>query len=165
MLLLARLDRDEEAMREPIMLERVAADSIERQRRRDPSRRYRLTETGGAIVEANHGLIDRVITNLLVNAAKYSTHGADIEVAIEADQGEVRLRVLDAGPGLSEDELEQVFEPFYRAPSSAAAPGAGLGLSVASRIMESLGGRMWAARIEGGSDFGFGLPRLVPDED
>ncbi len=165
MLLLARLDRDEEAVYEPITLGRVAAESIERQRRRDPSRRYRLTEVGGAIVEANPGLIDRVITNLLVNAAKYSLPGADIEVVIEADQSEARLRVLDAGPGLSDDELERVFEPFYRAPARTAAPGAGLGLSVASRIMESLGGRMWAKRTEDGSDFGFGLARLVPDED
>ena len=165
MLLLARLDRDEEAMREPIVLGRIAADSIERQQRRDAGRRYRLVEAGGAIVDANPGLIDRVITNLLVNAAKYSAPREDIEVVVEADDREVRLHVLDAGPGLSDDELKQVFEPFYRTPSASGASGAGLGLSVVSRIVESLGGRRWATRTERGSDFGFAIPRLEPEEE
>ncbi len=165
MLLLARLDRDEEVVREPSMLSRVATGSVERQQARDHGRHYALDVPTGVIVDANPGLLDRVITNLLVNAAKYSTPGQDIRLVIEADHSEAQLHVLDAGPGLSDEELARVFEPFYRASGGKGAPGAGLGLSVASRIIESLGGRMWATRHDDGSDFGFGLPLLVPDDE
>ncbi len=165
MLLLARLDRDEEVVREPAILSRVAAGSVERQQARDRSRRYSVDAPASVIVDANPGLLDRVITNLLVNAAKYSTSGEDIRLTIEAHDSEVQLHVLDAGPGLDDVELAHVFEPFYRAAGSKSAPGAGLGLSVASRIIESFGGHMWASRRDGGSDFGFGLPLLEPDDE
>ncbi len=165
MLLLARLDQDEEVMREPAVLGRVAAESIERLRARGQGRRYLLDAPASVIVDANPGLLDRVITNLLVNAAKYSNAGEDIRLVIVAHDGEVQLHVLDAGPGLDDAELARVFEPFYRASGSKGAPGAGLGLSVASRIIESLGGHVWASRRDGGSDFGFGLPLLEPDDE
>ncbi len=164
MLLLARIDKDEQAAREPAVLRHVAEEAVARQRTRHQSRRYEVVGGDGSMVEANPGLLDRVITNLLVNAAKYSVAEGDIRVVLEATDAEVRVHVIDAGPGLSDAELAQVFEPFYRASETAAAPGIGLGLSVVNRIVESLGGRTWAQGHEGGSDFGFALPRHEPED-
>lgn len=164
MLLLARIDHDEAAvLREPVLLHHSANEVIEQHVARDPSRRYELQ------VRSRKGLVDvqptwlvRVIDNLVGNAAKYSTPGGSVTVVLDADEREATLRVLDEGPGLAEEELGQVFDAFYRAPGAVdRAPGAGLGLAVAHRIIELLGGRIWAARRpEGGAEFGFALPLL-----
>jgi two-component system sensor histidine kinase MprB len=87
-------------------------------------------------------------------------------VVVEAGGGNACLRVLDEGAGLNEAEIAHVFEPFYRAEGARQrAAGAGLGLAVSQRIVELLGGRIWAAqRPSGGAEFGFELPLLVEDE-
>jgi PAS domain S-box-containing protein len=167
MLLLARLDHEEDQPREPLLLNRVAAAVLERQRRRDTARRYDLAvHTTETLVEAQLTWLDRVIANLVGNASKYSRPGGEVRLVIEHGEDEVMVRVLDEGPGLSEEDLGQVFEPFYRAPGAERrAPGTGLGLAISKRIVESLGGRIWARTLpSGGSDFGFALP-LVQDED
>jgi NtrC-family two-component system sensor histidine kinase KinB len=73
---------------------------------------------------------------------------------------QVLLRVLDQGPGLSEEDPQQLFELFYRSPSTARSrPGAGIGLYVCRILIEAMGGRIWArTRPEGGSEFGVSLP-------
>lgn len=152
-------------MHEPALLTRVAEQAVERQRSHDRSRRYLLEAPSSVIVDVSPGLLQRVISNLLANAAKYSTPEGDVRVSIREDDHEVSLRVLDSGPGLSDEELAQVFEPFYRTRAAMASPGAGLGLAVAQRIVGSLGGRVWAARRGEGSEFGFALPRVEPEED
>ncbi|CAN5847280.1 hypothetical protein BH23CHL8_BH23CHL8_28430 [soil metagenome] len=166
MLLLARLDHEEDQPREPMLLDRTAAAVLERQRRRDSGRAYGLVvHTSETLVEAQPTWLERVIANLVSNASKYSRPGGDVRVVIERGDGEVDLRVLDEGPGLDEEDLRRVFEPFYRAPGSEhRAPGTGLGLAISKRIIESLGGRIWADSLPaGGSEFGFALP-LVPDD-
>ena len=86
-------------------------------------------------------------------------------VEIEADPAGVRLTVLDEGPGVDEEDLERVFEPFFRTDEARQrAGGSGLGLAVSRRIIELLGGTIRAARRpEGGSAFSFTLP--LADED
>jgi len=166
MLLLARLDRDEAQADEPLLMDRIAERALRRQRQRDPSRDYRLESSGDVLVEAHPGLVERIIANLVSNASKYSRPDGVVEIRVEAQAGEVRVHVIDEGPGLDDDELVRLFEPFYRSPESLRASGAGLGLSVVKRIAESFGGRAWAARTEtGGSDFGFALPQLSIPED
>lgn len=166
MLLLARLDRDEAQADEPLLVDRVAEQALRRQRQRDATREYRLSSSGDVLVEAHPGLVERIIANLLSNAAKYSRPDGAVEVVVEAQAGEVRVHVIDQGPGLEDEELARLFEPFYRSPESVRASGAGLGLSVVQRIAESFGGRAWAARsASGGSDFGFALPQLSIPED
>jgi PAS domain S-box-containing protein len=166
MLLLARLDQDEAQADEPLLVDRVAERALRRQRQRDPSREYTLRAEGDVLVEAHAGLIERIVANLLSNASKYSRPGGAVDVLVEAREGEVLVHVVDEGPGLEDDELERLFEPFFRAPGSSRAPGAGLGLSVVQRIAESFDGRAWAMRsASGGSDFGFALPQLQIPED
>jgi PAS domain S-box-containing protein len=166
MLLLARMDRDETQSDEPVLVDRIAKRALDRQRQRDPSREYRLSATSDVLVEAHPGLVERIIVNLLSNASKYSVPAGVVDVLVEANAAEVLVHVVDEGPGLQDDELERLFEPFYRSPGSRRASGAGLGLSVVRRIAESFGGRAWASRTEaGGSDFGFALPQLGIPED
>jgi K+-sensing histidine kinase KdpD len=86
---------------------------------------------------------------------------------MDEEGDEVAIRVLDEGPGIARGEVEQLFNLFYRSPATAAsAAGAGIGLFVSRRLVDELGGRMWARnRPEGGSEFGFSLARFPADED
>ncbi len=79
----------------------------------------------------------------------------------------MRVRVLDSGSGIPPDEVEQVFRPFYRSRSTAGrAEGFGIGLTVCRRLVETQGGKIWAAtRPEGGSEFGFTLPAAEDTND
>jgi signal transduction histidine kinase len=163
------VDHDEASLlREPVLLARVAAEVLEQQRRRERTRSYELRiASPGTLVDVQRTWIERVIANLVGNAAKYSDPGRPVTVSVEADEGEVRLRVLDEGPGVTADEASHLFEPFYRSPSAQErAPGAGLGLAVSKRIMELPGGRIWAtSRGTQGAEFGFALPLVAPDAD
>jgi len=165
MLLLARLDRDEALQhREPVLLHRAASAVVERQRRKDHERRYALDVVDdAALVDVKPEWLERVLDNLLGNAAKYSAPGGPIEVRIDVTEAEVECRVLDTGPLLTDEDLEPVFDPFYRSlMAQQRAPGTGLGLAVAKRIVELMDGRIWARpRPTGGAEFGFALPRIA----
>ena len=165
MLLLARLDRDEAMQhREPVLLHRAASAVVERQRRKDRTRSYALEVVDDeALVDVKPEWLERVLDNLIGNAAKYSAPDGPIVVRVEVTDREVECRVLDTGPVLSDDDLEPVFDPFYRSPlAQQRAPGTGLGLAVAKRIIELMDGRIWAApRSTGGAEFGFALPRVA----
>jgi PAS domain S-box-containing protein len=167
MLLLARLDQHEAGqLREPVLLHRAASEVLARLRERDPARTYDLcTRTHETLVDVQPGWLARVIENLVGNAAKYSGPRSPVTVEIEPDPLGVRLTVLDEGPGVAEEDLERVFEPFFRTDEARQrAGGSGLGLAVSRRIVELLGGTIRAARRpEGGSAFSFTLP--LADED
>lgn len=164
MLLLARMDRQEATeLREPVLLHRCAAGVLARFRERDPSRSWQLEiGTPETLVDVHGTWIERVIENLAGNAAKYSHPGQPVTVLVDAADGEVRLRVLDAGPGVAPEDVDRVFEPFYRsAHAIERAGGAGLGLAVCKRIVELMGGRIWVRpREPNGAEFGFALPAL-----
>jgi signal transduction histidine kinase len=104
--------------------------------------------------------VQQVLHNLITNADKYSEPGLPIEIEVEADGNEIRVRVMDRGPGVPPEQLEQIFESFYRAPQTARqASGKGLGLTVCKRLLEAMGGRIWAQlRDGGGLEVTFALP-------
>ncbi len=104
-------------------------------------------------------LIQQVLFNLLDNAIKYSTTGGEIELSAQAKDGEVLVEVADRGHGISGEDLTNVFDKFYRAPSHLQKSGVGLGLTVCRGIVDSHGGRIWAEqRSGGGTVFRFTLP-------
>ena len=108
--------------------------------------------------------IQRVLFNLIQNAIRHTP--ADGSVVVEAfDRGpDVQINVRDSGEGIPPIDLPHVFDRFYRgdkARSRDGAAGAGLGLSIARRLVETHGGRIWVAQPpEGGSIFSFTLPKV-----
>ncbi len=110
-------------------------------------------------VLANGAKVERVLQNLIGNALKFSPQGSEVRVSAVVDVDDVRLRVLDQGPGIAPRRRAQVFEAFWQADETAA-KGSGLGLSIAKGIVEAHGGDIW---IESGEEHGsvvaFTLPR------
>jgi two-component system sensor histidine kinase KdpD len=117
------------------------------------------------LVNVDATQIERVLANLLENALKFSPLDVPVHVRITATRKEAIVRVVDHGPGLAEEELERVFEPFYRRPGDSRS-GAGLGLAIARGFAEANGGRVWAESRPGqGATFALALPVVeVPAE-
>jgi two-component system sensor histidine kinase CpxA len=96
-------------------------------------------------------LLQTMLDNLVRNAVRHSPPGASVEIEAAAEDGRARIEVRDRGPGIPEDQLERVFDPFVRVtPECAPGGGTGLGLSIARRIAELHGGTIAAANREGG---------------
>jgi PAS domain S-box-containing protein len=103
--------------------------------------------------------VERIVENLLVNAAKHTPPGTPIWVSVEADDEAVLIVVEDAGPGVDPVLREAIFEPFRQGPGDHASPGAGIGLSLVARFAALHGGRAWVdSRDGGGSSFKVRLP-------
>jgi two-component system sensor histidine kinase KdpD len=112
----------------------------------------------GPLVNVDAAQIERVLANLVENALKFSPSAAPVHVRITATRKEVIVRVVDRGPGLTEEELERVFEPFFRRPGDPRS-GAGVGLAIARGFAEANGGRLWAESRPGqGASFALALP-------
>jgi two-component system, OmpR family, sensor histidine kinase KdpD len=110
-------------------------------------------------------LLERVLCNLLENAAKYTPAGSKIVIAAQPHGAWVNVMVYDNGPGLPQGKEEEVFEKFTRGERESAKPGVGLGLAICRAIIEAHGGRIDACPSpEGGAGFVFTLPRGTPPE-
>ncbi len=109
--------------------------------------------------------LEQVLHNLVSNALKYSPAGSRVGVAVHREGDEARLSVTDEGIGISEDEKRLLFAPFQRAGNAKRrAPGVGLGLSVARRIVEAHGGHIKVDSQPGtGSVFSVCLPLASPE--
>jgi PAS domain S-box-containing protein len=104
----------------------------------------------------------QVLDNLVSNAIKYSPKGGEIVIRGTYDQDWVRVSVSDQGTGLPPDQLERVFERFYRVNNSLAqkTQGTGLGLYLAHAVITAHDGKIWASNNPGGgATFTFALPR------
>ncbi len=111
------------------------------------------------LVPIDRALIEQVFFNLLDNAVRYTPEGCPVEITANASSGAVTVSFADRGPGLPADVLDRVFEKFYRAKSTTARGGAGLGLTICRAIVSAHGGRIWAEnRPGGGLVFRFTLP-------
>jgi two-component system phosphate regulon sensor histidine kinase PhoR len=112
-------------------------------------------------VMASREFIDQVLINLIDNAIKYSPPGAAVVVRVSSDEREVRVDVADTGIGIPAEDLDRVFERFYRVAKdrSRKVEGTGLGLAIAKNIIATHGGRIWVTSEPGrGSVFSFTLP-------
>lgn len=110
--------------------------------------------------------IDQALSNLIENAAKYAAPGTEIRVTARESGRYVRVEVRDEGPGIAQDSLPHVFEPFYRAVTGESKPqGTGLGLAVTKGLVEAHGGQVAAESLPGrGARFCFTLPLSAPEE-
>ncbi|MGH2446315.1 MAG: ATP-binding protein [Candidatus Limnocylindria bacterium] len=127
-------------------------------------RRHRLERyaTDSRAALGDPARLAQVLELLLENASKYAPAGVEIMVADWSADGEVRVAVGDAGAGIPPELRESVFEPFVRA-NLTDAPGAGVGLFAARRLVAAMGGRLWIEdKPAGGSQFVTALPE-APD--
>jgi two-component system, OmpR family, sensor histidine kinase KdpD len=100
--------------------------------------------------------VERVLVNLIENALKFSSPTDPVHVSIESTPSEVRIRVADRGPGLTQRELDRIFDPFERAGGES---GSGLGLAIARGFAEANGGQLWAESEDGkGASFVLAFP-------
>lgn len=114
------------------------------------------------LLEFDAVLIERVLCNLLENAAKYAPPGSPIELRAEQSADEVTVSVLDRGPGLPAQQGEAIFQMFVRG-SHGNAPGSGLGLAISKAIVEAHHGRIEGGHREGGGAcLSFTLPKGNP---
>ena len=119
------------------------------------------------LVQYDAVLIERVLVNLLENAAKYTPPGSTVRIAAHAGPGQLRLTIEDDGPGLPETyrtpaQVESLFDKFTRGVHESARSGVGLGLAICRAIVDAHGGSITVERVaEAGLRFVVTLPRGV----
>ena len=115
------------------------------------------------LVELDATLIERVLYNLVENAAKYTPDESTITISAEVTAGNLLVTVSDNGPGIPKGQEELIFEKFTRGSRESSTPGVGLGLAISRAIVDAHRGRIWAANgPSGGARFSFTLPLGTP---
>jgi signal transduction histidine kinase len=104
--------------------------------------------------------LERVVSNLLDNALKYTPKGGAITVAVRPANGQVEVRVTDTGPGIPPEYRERIFDRFAQVPGSEGRRrGLGWGLAFCRSVIEAHGGRIWVeSEVGRGSTFAFTIP-------
>jgi len=141
---LARGD-DQPAEVQDVRLDLVAEEAIERTRRNRPGVTFK-PQLEDSLVRGVPSTIERAVSNLLDNAAKWSPPGGEVDVVVH--DGEVAVR--DRGPGIAEEDVPFIFDRFYRAPSARSMPGSGLGLAIVRQVADAHGGTISVEAAEGG---------------
>ena len=164
---MTRFGEDEgEVGTEPVLIQRLLPVVIRSEELRWPGVSFVLDVPPGVpTVVADPTYVEQVIRNLLSNAAKYGGIGTTVRITVEPSEKEIVVTIGDDGPGFPEDEAERLFELFFRsARTSSAAAGAGIGLFVCARLINAMGGRIWArSGPNGGAEFSFSL-RVMDEE-
>jgi two-component system sensor histidine kinase MprB len=144
---LVELARGDQPAGEPeeIRLDLLVEEAVARAHRNSPGVAF-MTELEPVTILGVQSTIERAVSNLLDNAAKWSPTGGPVEVKVSGGQVVVR----DHGPGIDESDLPHVFDRFYRSRSARGLPGSGLGLAIVRQVAEAHGGAVEAERAEGG---------------
>jgi two-component system, OmpR family, sensor histidine kinase MprB len=144
---LVELSRDEHPAQavDQVDFAEIVHRAVERVQRRAPGLHFSI-DLNPWYLDGEPAALERAVTNLLDNAAKWSPAGGTVTVSL--DDG--ALQVADQGPGIAEEDLAHVFERFYRSPEARTMPGSGLGLAIVRQVAENHGGRVAAARAHGG---------------
>jgi signal transduction histidine kinase len=103
-------------------------------------------------VHAETDLLTSAIENVVRNAVNYTAAGSTIDLRLDRLDGQARLRVRDAGPGVPLEDCARIFEPYFRTDTARQrkSGGSGLGLAIAKRAIERQGGRIHAQNATGG---------------
>jgi two-component system, OmpR family, sensor kinase len=152
LLVLARLDQGRPMDKAAVDLRAIATDAVADARVVAPQRQINLSANGPVIVTGDDTRLRQVLGNLVRNALVHTPQLTPIEIAVATDDSIGRVSVADHGPGLSAEDVEKIFEPFYRADPSRSRDrgGAGLGLSIVSAVVSAHGGHVKVRQTEGG---------------
>ncbi|HXY17195.1 MAG TPA: HAMP domain-containing sensor histidine kinase [Gaiellaceae bacterium] len=160
LLLLARLDEGRPLEREPVALGELVGEAVETARAVDPDRPIELSVEPLTVL-GDRDRLRQIVDNLLGNARAHTPASAPVKVSVARRDGSAVVEVADSGPGLAPDELERVFERFYRADESRSrtSGGVGLGLSIVAAVAQAHGGSVSAESEPGsGAVFRIELP-------
>jgi two-component system OmpR family sensor kinase len=163
---LAKLDSGDLSLhKETFSLAELAHDVVQKFNLRAEEKSIQLDvsiDVDMPYVEADIGLIERVLDNLIDNALKNTPQDGCIVLGLNADGLTVKINIADNGRGIAEDELPHIFQRFYKKPENEKATGAGLGLAIAQRIVELHGSQLSVTSVlHQGTEFDFALP--VPE--
>ncbi|HZS79512.1 MAG TPA: ATP-binding protein [Ktedonobacteraceae bacterium] len=120
-----------------------------------------LHGSSGKTIIGDRERLGQALTNLLINAIKYSPRATKIDVTITEEDEQVLVHVHDYGIGISKNQQQKIFERFYQVPEKKQQqfPGLGIGLTLAADIIHHHSGKIWVTSEEGyGSTFSFALP-------
>jgi len=175
LLTISRLESGTDGVRRTMLSLRELVEQVARDAEYEtPGRGCRVTTPADAadefLVEADPDLLRSAVENVVRNATRYTTEGTTVEVRLERQQAatgeeEMIVRVLDSGPGVPNEALPKIFEPFYRLDDARnrQTGGAGLGLSIADRAIKLHGGQLRASnRKEGGLEVEIRIPAVAP---
>jgi two-component system sensor histidine kinase KdpD len=101
------------------------------------------------MVPLDAALVEHIFINLLENSLKYTPPGSPLSISAIRKESEVEVEVADQGPGFPPDDLEKIFEMYYRGTTEIGQKGYGLGLSICRAIVQAHGGRIWAVNRAG----------------
>jgi two-component system, OmpR family, sensor kinase len=163
LLLLAHLDEGRPFEPEKVQLDDVVREAVDSARAVDPEREIAL-ETEPLVVLGDHDRLRQIVDNLLGNVRAHTPDASPVHVTLARANGDARIEVADSGPGLSDDDLDRVFERFYRADDSRSRStgGVGLGLSIVAAVAAAHGGTVDVrSGPDGGAVFRITLP-LAP---
>jgi two-component system sensor histidine kinase MprB len=107
-------------------------------------------DADGVAVRAPRGAFEEVVFNVLDNAVKYSPSGAVVDVDVATEDESLLVRVGDRGPGLTPEDAEHAFEPFFRSRRTGRVRGSGLGLAICARLCEASGATIALEPRDGG---------------
>lgn len=163
----------------PVSIAMIIREAVKMMKQQAEEKNIQLIEQASVLhdqVLADRDMISRVIVNLLSNAIKYTRPGGLVSITCEVDEpdlssrdegGSVRVNVIDTGVGIPANEIQHVFEKFYRVQANCKyAKGTGLGLNLVKQIVEKVhGGRVFVeSKVGKGSTFGFELPLVTKTE-
>ena len=114
------------------------------------------------LVYVDRTQFQRVLLNLLDNAVKYSPENSIVSIRCTETEKNVMVNIEDSGPGIQEEDLPYIFDPFYRAKCSGNVEGSGIGLAIVKTIVEAHGGKVWVRNKRSpahGAVFSFSIPK------
>ncbi|MGI8659688.1 MAG: sensor histidine kinase, partial [Thermoleophilaceae bacterium] len=146
-----------------VALDELVAETVEAMRPHAEERRVAVrAQVNGSVApaRANPEKLQRVLFNLIQNAIRHTPADGSVTVAAESNGSRVEVEVADTGHGVTAEDRERIFEPFFRggATRSRTGEGTGLGLTICRAIVEAHGGEIWLADSPDGTRVRFSLP-------
>ncbi len=164
---LSRISRQEMIFQQ-VDLSRLADGIAQDIRQSEPERNVAISIRENMCAYGDARLLDRALSNLLLNAWKYTgkTEAPEIEFGCSENGNEHIFFVRDNGAGFNAEKAEKLFMPFQRFHKESEFSGTGVGLAIVARVIKRHGGRIWAESSPGeGATFFFTLPRSARQED